>query len=353
MNNLTHRMPPPDPGVLSDGLDALRDEPAHIRDVRDLIARRERLLPDFERYVADHRRYAKRRTIGRFTAGLALAASVAIWLSLRTTQEPGAAERQQGSLLVTTASGGVQLPDASLSPGQTCQVGLGRLVSTSARGDARVDTPAGVQVTLAPSTSVEATALIVGSKEVMRLHRGRVDVRVPKLGPARSFVIATPTTTVTVHGTEFTVDLTRAGQGQPPCVSVREGLVEVQSSGPSLFLAASQSWSCAEVAAESASPRDDQVPLLQQARPHQAYSTTTTATRVRTGSPPEQDELRAETASLTEQNQLFQLALLHVQRKQWVEAERTLKKLLNAHPNTPFAAEARAQLVDIAQGRKK
>src|SRR5207247_1711451 len=93
--------------------------------------------------------------------------------------------------------------------------------------------------------------------EQVRFDVGVVHVRVPRMPEGHTFSIKTPDAEVTVHGTAFTVEVGRTGDGPSTHVRVSEGIVSVASAGEEVRLTAGMQWppaekSPAQVASESA-----------------------------------------------------------------------------------------------------
>jgi hypothetical protein len=101
---------------------------------------------------------------------------------------------------------------------------------------------------MAPETRfhVSDAAALPGSREEVLLESGLVQVEVPRLPPGHTFAVRTPDALVTVHGTAFSVDVTRSGPSGATTtkVVVAHGVVSVlHASDAELLLYAGMEWS--------------------------------------------------------------------------------------------------------------
>jgi hypothetical protein len=129
--------------------------------------------------------------------------------------------------------------------GEEAQVQAGDELSTTA--DAFASLEAGrARIDLSSATTLQLVEF-EAEAQVFHLQAGRVDVSVPKvLGHAHKLQVKTADTTVTVHGTVFSVEVQRTDTGVSTTVSVTRGLVAVARGGAQVMLSPGQSWSSGE-----------------------------------------------------------------------------------------------------------
>jgi FecR protein len=282
------------------------------------------------------------RLLRRLYIGMPVGVAVAAAALLMVRSEPAVHVATSGTLSWTDAQ-----QDLRAVSGESELVGDGEL-SVPADADAELTTPAGVWVEASASTRLRLQRAKAGQHNVM-LERGRVHCRVPKLGPERQFVVATPAAQVIVHGTDFSVEL-REGKAQP-CVRVQEGLVEVRygSSKPA-WLGPNSELGCAQpaapvVAAVTPAPEVREVPApapvetRELTRAERRHHRGRHAKRVRTSLP------RAMASSTLEvENRLLADALRAEQLGEDARASALFKQLLETYPESQLAPEARAGL---------
>jgi hypothetical protein len=109
---------------------------------------------------------------------------------------------------------------------------------------AKLRFPSGARASVSSQSSIEVLSL--QHTESFFLTSGRVEVQVPKLDPKRGFVVQTADARVTVHGTEFSVEVEATSHGPRTRVSVTHGLVSVRHAGRELLLSPGQTWPVAE-----------------------------------------------------------------------------------------------------------
>jgi hypothetical protein len=123
--------------------------------------------------------------------------------------------------------------------------------------------PSGVVVTMTPETRFQMSDLSAptNAREELVIELGVLHVEVPKLPAGHTFAVRTPDAIVTVHGTSFSVEVTKAG---PPgatttTVVVAHGVVSVLHAGQEALLYAGMEWSSSGqlsvAASASADPR--------------------------------------------------------------------------------------------------
>jgi ferric-dicitrate binding protein FerR (iron transport regulator) len=258
---------------------------------------------------------------------------------------------------------------APVGPGEPLRhlpLGSGDDVATEPGGRGEVVLADGVAITLESDTQVSlpdsatgATAGTGGSangREVVRLARGVVSVRVPPMSPGHTFSIATPDAEVTVHGTSFTVEVVRpAGAGSAatsstadPATKVRvtSGVVSVSSSrGGEAVLTAGMEWSSPVEANGAALHAPPPMPP--------ASATTSSASAANPASkmasaPPHPASVRHDGTSpprsrLGEENQLLASAIAVSKGGDYAGAVATLDDLLRRFPTSTLAQEAHVE----------
>ncbi|MGK3961609.1 FecR domain-containing protein [Sorangium sp. So ce118] len=200
--------------------------------------------------AAGRRARAARRPPLRGPATALAAVLAAVVLSevvvLRARPPASAAARVtalQGS--VEIASGG-----ATRSPPSLALVPLASEdeLRTGDQATARASLATGATIEVGPSTRVRFTSTGAGqdrSDDVVALERGLVSVAVPPLAAGMTLSVRTPDTTITVHGTRFSVERLVGPAGEPAetRVSVVEGRVAVRHGAVERFVGRGETWS--------------------------------------------------------------------------------------------------------------
>jgi hypothetical protein len=210
-----------------------------------------------------------------------------------------------------------------------------------------VETAAGLRLHLdAASTLLMKGSSTTALASQVTLTEGSVDVIVPKLGPNRQFSIVTPSATITVHGTAFSVEVTKVqNQKTHTCVRLRDGAISVQADGHEERLVAPAAYGCdapaRTVEAAAASTTEvSAVPTPQATKDTGVRSNRDTAHRANPVNP-DRSTLAAET-------KLLQRALQAERHDDLLGAEKNLRQLLTAYPNSIIAPEAREALERIS-----
>lgn len=226
--------------------------------------------------------------------------------------------------------------------GRSLALGPNDGVSTTASAQALVAFPSGTAVEVAESTDLRTGARL-GSVERVELGLGRVDVRVPKLGPGQQFAVFTRAATVKVHGTKFWVTVTRSAAAEfVTRVGVSEGTVGVERAGQSVELHAGDTWSSAPDA-----ERAEQRLVANTGVEHASRQAERPAGR-RAGPPSKQAPARAETqqdspSTLTAENALLERALAAARAGNDERALRLLDNLLDTYPKSTLAPNAKVE----------
>lgn len=330
-----------------------RVDPGEAPGATEVAAVRARMVPALRgalrRAVVRRAAVRRWRTAGLAASGLAAAAAVTLFVATRGPRAEATAGATlevfvEGGRVVHRSAGG----EVPVEPGRPVRITANGALATLDDARARL-TVGGVEIGLAGRSEVGLEELGEGPMERVRLHDGAVRCVVPPLGEQGRFSVVTPDTTVVVHGTVFTVDVSADPRAAPrTCVAVEDGVVSVRHRTGMVRLTAGESWGCAERdvampavqdAAAASATTGPVLPLPADGAPAAAESrppTPTRAARPGTGAAP--------IADLAEQNRLFQGALAAERRGDRAAATAALQQLLREHPSSPLAPEARTML---------
>jgi hypothetical protein len=201
-----------------------------------------------------------------------------------------------------------------------------------ANASASLRFPSGALADVSSQSSLELLSL--QHAEVVFLKRGRVELDVPKLGPQRDFVVETPDVQVSVHGTQFSVEVEATSGASRTRVHVTHGLVSVLHAGRQLFLRAGQTWP-PPVAVR------DPAQLGPAAAPHPPLDVG--------------DQVRSErprvtgSASLARQNQRFARAMQLKKNGALRAALAEIDRLLQLYPASPLSQESYVERLRLLQ----
>ena len=119
-------------------------------------------------------------------------------------------------------------------------------IATDPASTSRLQLVSGVEVVVGPETRLALPDMKRACQtcEELVLELGLIRVRVPKLPRGHSFAIQTPNALVSVHGTAFSVEVTKSGQSDVPRtkVAVTEGVVTVLHGDLEVLLDAGAEW---------------------------------------------------------------------------------------------------------------
>jgi hypothetical protein len=207
---------------------------------------------------------------------------------------------------------------------------------------AEIETRAGVQLDLAGASELTLTSIEPGRRSSrVGLSLGRLDVRVPHLTRGESFAVVTPRATVTVHGTAFTVEVSKApNEAFLTCVRVSEGAVVVRHAAGEDSVLPGGSWGCIDARSSDAAP-----PAPALAPSPSPSGPPAFARRNPTANP------NAQASTLGVEAALMQKALGAERSGDLATAERMLVTLLRSYPDSVVAPDARAALERVRQGR--
>lgn len=326
---------------------AFAERPTPVLDAATRDERRRRAISGIQAILAKprpvHRSVIDRIPWGETAAVMALAAGLALVVGRLW---PSAAPEAPVSAFRAIGSNGQILCDRDDGKNwTTCDpakvagvVGLRTLENAGVT----VETNAGVRLNLEASSTLlmtDANTSALASR--VTLTDGIVDVKVPKLGPNRQFSVLTPSATVTVHGTAFSVEVRRSGnQSARTCVRLREGVVSVLADGNEERLVAPATWGCT-TSAEAVAATSDVV--VDSSGDGSASASPNVGRRPNLAG--------MDRSTLAQETQLLQRALGAERKKDLVAAEKSLKLLLSLYPKSVVAPEARAALERIAAQR--
>jgi hypothetical protein len=326
---------------IKQGLAVFGERPTAVTDAETRAARRERIVARIGEVLGEPRgirRPGARRRWVYVTGGLALAAGAAGLLS-REAAAPVPTQTAPDALHSVALRGPVlcQTGGGEWATCHTEAILPGASLKTLEKAAASLETEAGVRLEL----GADATLLLTDigpsrPKTRVTLREGRLSVRVPPLVAGAQFSVVTPTATVTVHGTAFTVEVDE-GTEEPSrtCVRVTEGTVSVRHAVGEQRVSAGGSWGC-DRRARAESPRSESPPAASSRGTSRQTASAARGSSSMTSS--------AERSTLAVEAQLLQTALGAERRGELALAEKTLVSLLAAFPNSVVAPEARAAL---------
>jgi hypothetical protein len=209
-------------------------------------------------------------------------------------------------------------------------------------GTAEVSLVTGAVVDLSARSRVELSAVDRSAgavSERLVLSVGRVDVHVPKLRSGSKLTIGTPDAVVTVHGTAFSVEVTRAKEGAlATTVVVTEGRVSVDSGGRQLLLGPGSHWSSAPRPSSSAPTMIETPPVAIGPSSPSSDPASSAARR----------------STLGAENDIFRAAIAASRDGDPEKVVVLTDRLLKTYPGTPLASDARAlraeALVKLGRG---
>jgi hypothetical protein len=169
-------------------------------------------------------------------------------------------------------------------------------------------------------------------------------VRVPKLGPLRTFAVETLEATVVVHGTAFSVERTGAVPGAPPrtLVQVAEGSVSVHHHGIQVLLHAGDHWSSSSSPATAVESAPSSAPAAA-ATSGPARSKASTSGRAGSAKSSSQNAASDKGSNLAAENRLLQAAMAARQEGDAHRAAQLAGELAARFPASPLVEEARVE----------
>jgi ferric-dicitrate binding protein FerR (iron transport regulator) len=335
-----------------------------VEDSARAEARRDRIVAHLTELVPTlpARRQRARRMVGAAALGSAAALVIVFGLvSSRYRLEAKRSETHVASSQVLALEGSVQIirqaAEKAALPLEPISIGNADEVVTGPTGHARASLASGAEIDIDPETRVgirggedeagKTIAMPARGAERVVLGSGRVAVRVPKLGPSRSFAVATPEATIVVHGTTFSVERAAGSPGAPPrtSVDVTEGSVAVLRNGVELVLYAGDHWS-----SSMSSPGTDRDAVKPGDAPADvAASKSKPPSSTSRGASPSSTKNAARTpgfdkgSSLAAENLLLQTAMAARQEGDPRRAAELAGELVRRYPASPLVEEARVE----------
>ncbi|HMR06086.1 MAG TPA: FecR domain-containing protein [Polyangiaceae bacterium] len=324
-------------------LGAWRRSVVPLEDAETEEARRARVVPQLARQIRAQAEANTRERSRRRRAGLALLAVAAViaavfgFRSLTGRVVNTTADAHLNGDVVLTHAGTEQ----ALASARNHGAAVGDSFTTLPHKSALLSFAGGATAKIAGSSRVSLVAA-TPARMAIRIDVGEVRVRVPKLAPGGSFEVLTPDTTVTVHGTEFTVRVSTAGTTS---VVVHEGRVSAKSRGrtTSLIPGADPIWTSANDAApwvKLAPPAA--IKPLEPTSPAAAGGPRGKSASPRPNNTAPSQPAAPET-SLAAQNKVYAAALAARDRGNDAQAVALLDELLRRYPDSPLTPEARLE----------
>jgi len=342
-----------------------------IEDAARAEARRDHIVARLAELVPTlpARRRQRRRFRGAALLSAAAALALVVGLLAARQRSPSASRHPDPSSAVLAVEGSVQIihrsAEVTALPREQVSVGSADEIVTGQAGRARASLASGTEVDIEPESRLRfraseddakgVVALGPGSAEGVILSAGRVRVRVPKLGPTRSFAVATPEATIIVHGTAFSVERSAGSADDPPrtMVDVSEGSVAVRRNGAEVVLHAGDHWSSpGSPAAEpdEAKSIDRQPSQLDPTsnKPRSALSTPRVAGAAARSAA---DAVGSDKSStLAAENRLLQTAMAARQQGDPRRAAELAGELVRRYPASPLVEEARVERMRALAG---
>jgi hypothetical protein len=296
-----------------------------------IAERRERLVPALTAFTDVQmekvaRRPAFLRVMWVAAAALVGLGGVAWFFAGRSPVQSATLRASEGTVRVL--HGGVASNSEARAPLPLAEADLLETLD----GTAEVCLVTGAVVDLSARSRVELSAVDRAGgavSERLLLSEGRVDVHVPKLRSGSKLTIGTPDAIVTVHGTAFSVEVTRAREGLlATTVVVTEGRVAVDSGGRQLLLGPGAHWSSASRPSSSA-PKPIEMPPVAIGPSSAAAS----------GSP---SSAAARRSTLGAENELFRAAMAARRDGDPEKVVVLTERLLETYPGTPLGSDARS-----------
>jgi hypothetical protein len=324
-------------------LSGLRNLKAPEAEPGEAARRRRRIVGQLQTASLERSVRKKLLLSGAGWLGVAVAAAILLavglgWWSRSASGGPGARVLATTGMVQVTGDAGQQELAATLAPDAE--------IATLEGSSAKLETQSGVRIALGSRSRLRiAGRFDADGIERVELSSGRIDVSVPKLGPERQFRVVTPDAVVIVHGTEFTVVVSRAKSGSPRSeVRVTTGRVEVRRKSDVVFLSGGKAWS------STGGARKQTAPATPKAQPDSSDPAQPPDDRqqARSAGPPSKPKANAQTAAakssrLARANALLARAQAAARSGNDQAALRHLEELLGRFGDSPVAASARVE----------
>jgi hypothetical protein len=268
---------------------------------------------------------------------------------------------QSGPVWIGSSGPGGRVRQAALAAGATEALAVGERVITHAGGEAGLDVGVDTRVQLHEQSEL-LLARNDNSDKLFALSDGTIDVTVePALSShgasnqsavKRKVVVETPNATVVVHGTVFSVAVTRESGHSTTTVNVRRGVVAVLQNGvEQRRLHAGESWSshAAEAEPSAGSGSDPALPTTSAPATSRGSTSPTlkshTAATFAAKAPKATEVAHVESpeSTLEQENGLFRLAVDARNSGDDAGAVRRFDQLLATYPKSALAQEAKVE----------
>jgi len=343
-----------------------------IEDAARAEARRDHIVARLAELVPTlpARRRQRRRFMGIAILSAAAALVLVVGFFAARHRSPSAMSRHlDPSNAVVAIEGSVQIihrsAEATALPPEQVSVGSADEIVTGQAGRARASLASGTEVDIEPESRLrfganegDAKGVVAsgpGPAEGVILSAGRVRVRVPKLGPTRSFAVATPEATIIVHGTAFSVERTAGSPDDPPRtrVDVSEGSVAVRRNGVEVVLRAGDHWSSPgfRAAEPDQAKTNDPQPSVLDPTPNKPRSALSAPRGAGAAAKNPADAVGSDKSStLGAENRLLQTAMAARQQGDPRRAVELAGELVRRYPSSPLVEEARVERMRALAG---
>jgi len=290
----------------------------------------------------------------------AVAASIAVFFAARRwVQAPQPRTPSQVAHVISTSGQAtlsrVGSPPSRLLAQQAIEaadelrssIGSGAELALTGAGKATVEVSEDTRVRLNQRfTGSEAAA-----EDWLDLEQGLVTLQVAKLPPGLKLAVQTPDARVTVHGTRFSVRVTRRAPAVTVTfVSVSEGRVEVGSRGNTLFLGPGEHWSSQDSEPAASPLADSGAGGHSQSRlpPGAAGESASAPARAlaRRALP---TAVGTSPSTLADENRLYAQAMAQASAGDLSHALASLADLIQRYPHSPLAQSARVDRFRLLQ----
>jgi hypothetical protein len=220
--------------------------------------------------------------------------------------------------------------------------GAAPATTTHEQSPSHVHLLSGVEVAMGPDTRLSPLSeQPQGDCEVLVLDSGFIHVDVPKLPVGHTFEVRTPNALVIVHGTSFSVEVTRSGPSGAPVtrVVVSNGVVTVRHADSELLVGAGMEWASSNETSARAKPSPVPAPSRSVQRHGREPTAAPSAAPPISGADAMAESPKAET-DLAEQNRSFGQAIFARERGDLAGAVRILDSFVVRHPASPLAQDA-------------
>jgi FecR protein len=239
--------------------------------------------------------------------------------------------------------------DAASPASSAVALGFDSRVATDRASTSRLQLVSGVAIVVGPETRLalpETNELTY--REELVLELGLIHVQVPKLPHGHFFAVRTPNALVSVHGTAFSVEVTKTKPSDSPRtkVVVTEGVVTVLRGDREVLLDAGTEWTSSVASPPASVPTASSADLVKRpsvsanprpvARAEPEFKPAQ-ATADAAGGPA---IAKASTTDLANQNRLFSDAMSARDQGDRMRAASLLAEFIRRYPDSPLTQDA-------------